>query len=268
MDKIKVFNYNGSDITFSSGNGVMVNATEMAKPFKKRAVDWLQNQSTVEFINALTEVRKSTSADFKAVMVVKGGNPDAQGTWMHEDVALEFARWLSPTFAIWCNDRIKELLRYGMTATQPTLEQIVDNPDLVIELAVKLKTERAEKAKLEQEREMLNNKLEQQAPKVAFANAIEASKSSCLIGELAKILTQNGYTIGQNRLFEWLRNNGYLGKKGEYYNIPNQLYIEQGLFEIKKGVRSGNEGVMHTTITTKVTGKECGYFINKFLGGR
>lgn len=90
MDKIKVFNYNGSDITFSSENGVMVNATEMAKPFKKRAVDWLQNQSTVEFINALTEVRKSTSADFKAVMVVKGGNPNAQGTWMHEDVALHY----------------------------------------------------------------------------------------------------------------------------------------------------------------------------------
>lgn len=187
---------------------------------------------------------------------------------MHEDIALDFAQWLSVDFKLWCNDRIKELLRYGMTATQPTLEQIVDNPNLVIELAVKLKTERAEKAKLEQEREMLNNKLEQQAPKVAFANAIEASKSSCLIGELAKILTQNGYTIGQNRLFEWLRNNGYLGTKGEYYNIPNQKYIEQGLFDLKKGVRSGNDGVMHTTITTKVTGKGCSYFINKFLGGR
>lgn len=268
MDKIKVFNYNGSDITFSSGNGVMVNATEMAKPFGKRAVDWLQNQSTVEFINALTEVRKSTSADFQAVIVVKGGNPDAQGTWMHEDVALEFARWLSPAFSIWCNDRIKELMKYGMTATQPTLEQMVDNPDLVIELAVKLKEERAEKEKLQQEGKELHAKLVEQAPKVAFANAIEASKSSCLIGELAKIITQNGYEIGQNRLFKWLRNNGYLGKKGEYYNIPNQLYIEQGLFEIKKGVRSGNEGVMHTTITTKVTGKGCSYFINKFLGGR
>ena len=117
---------------------------------------------------------------------------------------------------------------------------------------------------IEQQKLLIN----EQAPKVAFANAIEASKSSCLIGELAKIITPNGYEIGQNRLFKWLRNNGYLGKKGEYYNIPNQIYIEQGLFEIKKGVRSGNEGVMHTTITTKVTGKGCSYFINKFLGGR
>lgn len=112
----------------------------------------------------------------------------------------------------------------------------------------------------------LESEREQDKPKVAFANAIEASKSSCLIGELAKILTQNGYKIGQNRLFEWMRSNGFLGTKGERYNIPNQQYVEQGLFEIKKGVRSGNDGVMHTTITTKVTGKGQSYFINKFIG--
>lgn len=111
----------------------------------------------------------------------------------------------------------------------------------------------------------LETEREQNKPKVAFANAIEASKSSCLIGELAKILTQNGYTIGQNRLFEWMRNNGYLGTKGERYNIPNQQYVEQGLFELKKGVRSGNDGVMHTTITTKITAKGQIYFINKFI---
>lgn len=266
MDKIKVFNYNGSDITFSSGNGIMVNATEMAKPFGKTTKDWLRTKAAEEFINSLSAVRQICPTGL--VRVVQGGEPELQGTWMHEDVALEFARWLSPAFSIWCNDRIKELMKYGMTATQPTLEQMVDNPDLVIELAVKLKEERAEKEKLQQEGKELHAKLVEQAPKVAFANAIEASKSSCLIGELAKIITQNGYEIGQNRLFKWLRNNGYLGKKGEYYNIPNQLYIEQGLFEIKKGVRSGNEGVMHTTITTKVTGKGCSYFINKFLGGR
>lgn len=266
MDKIKVFNYNGSNITFSSENGVMVNATEMARAFDKRPIDYLRLPTTIELINAI--VRKSHISESQLIITKQGSSINGGGTWLHEDIALDFAQWLSVDFRLWCNDRIKELLKYGMTATQPTLEQMVDNPDLVIELAVKLKTERAEKAKLEQEREMLNNKLEQQAQKVAFANAIEASKSSCLIGELAKILTQNGYTIGQNRLFEWMRNNGYLGTKGEYYNIPNQTYIEQGLFDLKKGVRSGNDGVMHTTITTKVTGKGCRYFINKFLGGR
>ena len=265
MDKIKVFNYNGSDITFSSENGVMVNATEMARAFDKRPIDYLRLPTTIELVNAI--VRKSHISESQLIITKQGSSINGGGTWLHEDVALDFAQWLSVDFRLWCNDRIKELLKHGMTATQPTLEQIVDNPDLVIELAVKLKTERAEKARLEQERKMLNNKLEQQAPKVAFANAIEASKSSCLVGELAKIITQNGYTIGQNRLFEWLRNNGYLGTKGEYYNIPNQIYIEQGLFDLKKGIRSGNDGVMHTTMTTKVTGKGQRYFINKFLGG-
>lgn len=109
----KVFSYKGSAITFNKNGAVMVNATEMAKPFGKRPVDWLQNQQSKEFIKALAEVRNSTTADL--VRVTKGGNDkNNQGTWMHEDVALEFARWLSPAFAIWCNDRIKELLTTGV----------------------------------------------------------------------------------------------------------------------------------------------------------
>lgn len=111
----------------------------------------------------------------------------------------------------------------------------------------------------------LEEKVAEAAPMVSFANAIIGSKKSCLVGELAKVLTQNGYKIGQNRLFEWLRANGYLGTKGERYNIPNQQFIEQGLFELKKGVRSGDGGVMVNTITTKVTPKGQQYFILKFL---
>lgn len=107
-------------------------------------------------------------------------------------------------------------------------------------------------------------KIEADAPKVLFADAVVGSKSTCLIGELAKIISQNGYAIGQNRLFKWLRDNGYLGKHGECYNIPNQRYIEMGLFELKKNVHSEN-GVMKTTMTPKVTGKGQQYFINKFL---
>lgn len=106
--------------------------------------------------------------------------------------------------------------------------------------------------------------MEADAPKVAFADAILASKTSCLVGELAKLITQNGYKIGQNHLFRWLRDNGYLGKSGEYRNIPLQRYVEQGLFELKKGVRSGFEGVLHTTVTTKVTPKGQAYFLAKF----
>jgi phage antirepressor protein len=104
-----------------------------------------------------------------------------------------------------------------------------------------------------------------QAPQVLFSKAVEGAKTSCLIGELAKLIAQNGYIIGEKRLFAWMRENGYLGKHGERYNVPNQQYIEQGLFEIKKGIRSGSCGVMHTTITTKVTGKGQIYFVSKFL---
>lgn len=114
--------------------------------------------------------------------------------------------------------------------------------------------------------EAKDRKITEDAPKVVFSDAVVGSKSSCLIGELAKILTQNGYQIGQNRLFEKLRNEGYLGSKGEYYNIPNQKFIEQGLFELKKTTHSEN-GVMKSSVTPKVTGKGQQYFINKYLKG-
>ena len=116
-----------------------------------------------------------------------------------------------------------------------------------------------------EEIEQAQKQIEAHKPKVLFTDAVVGSKSSCLVGELAKLITQNGYSIGQNRLFGWLRENGYFGTRGENYNIPNQQYIEQGLFELKKGARSGNDGVMFTTITPKVTGKGQVYFINKFL---
>ncbi len=116
-----------------------------------------------------------------------------------------------------------------------------------------------------QQIEEQQKQLVEQAPKVAFTDAVVSSQSSCLIGELAKLITQNGVEIGEKRLFEWLRKNKYLGSSGERYNIPMQHYVEQGLFELKKGVRSGHNGVMHTTITTKVTGKGQVYFVNKFL---
>ena len=107
----ETFQYNGNPITFQKGNNLMVNATEMAKPFGKRPGKWLELPSTKEFLATLSTVRKSDS-DF--VITINGGTTEkGKGTWMHEDVALEFARWLSPVFAIWCNDRCKELLLTG-----------------------------------------------------------------------------------------------------------------------------------------------------------
>lgn len=112
-----------------------------------------------------------------------------------------------------------------------------------------------------------NAKLEEYKPKAIFADAVSASKSSILVGELAKILQQNGVAIGQNRLFAWLRNNGYLCCYGERYNMPTQRSMEMSLFEIKETTINNPDGSIRVSRTVKVTGKGQQYFINKFLGG-
>lgn len=103
-------------------------------------------------------------------------------------------------------------------------------------------------------------------PKAVFADAVATSKQSILIGQLAKLICQNGYPIGQRRLFHWMRENGYLMKQGSSYNMPKQRYVEQGLFEIKESSISNPDGSVRLTRTPKVTGKGQLYFINKFLG--
>ena len=160
-----------------------------------------------------------------------------------------------------CGEVLPSIRKHGAYMTNDTLEKALASPDFLIQLATNLKEE--QRKRIEAER-----KVTEAAPAVAFTNAVQSANSSCLIGELAKLIAQNGYSIGEKRLFAWMRDNGYLGKHGERYNIPNQQYVEQGLFELKKGVRSGDNGVLHTTITPKVTGKGQVYFVNKFLGNK
>ncbi|HOR78880.1 MAG TPA: phage regulatory protein/antirepressor Ant [Anaerolineaceae bacterium] len=119
-----------------------------------------------------------------------------------------------------------------------------------------------------QELEQKELQLQAQAPKVRFAEAVETSTRSCLVAELAKIITQNGYEIGQNRLFKWLRINGYLGRYGDYYNFPTQRAMEMGLFEVKKTSISKPDGTVLVNNTPKVTGKGQVYFVNKLLKGQ
>lgn len=123
MNNPIVYSYKGSEISFMSGENTMINATQMAKVFGKSPKDFLKTEQTKQFLASLSEVKKILSTDL--VQVIYGDNG---GTWMHEDVALEFARWLSPAFAIWCNDRIKELLKHGITATPQTIESILADP--------------------------------------------------------------------------------------------------------------------------------------------
>lgn len=254
----KVFAYNNANVTFASKGGiVMVNATQMAKPFGKSCNDWLKYDHAKRMINAISTSTKIDVADL--VKITNGGN-SGNGTWMHEDVALVFAQWLSPDFYIWCNNRIKELLTIGMTATQPTLEAMINNPDLVIELATKLKEERQQRQLAESRASLLEEVTKEQAPKVIFADAITGSNTNILIRDLAKMICQNGYEIGEVRLYKWLRDNHYLTLD----NKPMQRYVEMGLFFLTEGTHS-EKGVMKTHMTTKVTPKGQQYFINKFI---
>ena len=126
MEGMKVFNYNDTPITFdtAAATGTMINATEMAKPFKKTTKDWLRTQQSKDFISSLSAVRQICPTGL--VQIIQGGNDKkAQGTWMHEDVALEFARWLSPAFAIWCNDRIKEILMGKSITMKPPMKNFI-----------------------------------------------------------------------------------------------------------------------------------------------
>lgn len=109
-------------------------------------------------------------------------------------------------------------------------------------------------------------KIEADKPKTIFADAVSTSKTSILVGDLAKLICQNGYQIGQKRLFQWLRDNNFLIKSGNSKNMPMQRYIEQGLFEVKESNVQNPDGSVRITKTTKITGKGQIYFINKFIG--
>lgn len=112
--------------------------------------------------------------------------------------------------------------------------------------------------------ENLNKQIVEMRPKALFADAVSTSKESILIGQLAKLIKQNGYEIGQNRLFQWLRENGYLIKGGSRYNQPTQKAMDLGLFEVKERTVTNPDGSIRITLTTKVTGKGQIYFVNKF----
>lgn len=171
--------------------------------------------------------------------------------------AKQFKKWVT-------SEVLPSIRKHGAYMTDATIEKVMNDPDSWIKLLQNLKEERQQRQLAESKVQLLEEVTKEQAPKVVFADAIVGSQSSCLIGELAKIISQNGHKIGQNRLFDWMRKNHYLGTTGEYYNIPNQKYIEQGLFELKKSTHSEN-GVMKTTVTPKVLPKGQLYFINMFL---
>lgn len=144
------------------------------------------------------------------------------------------------------------------------VEKAWNTPEQVMARALKIANQTIDSLKENNIRLIEAN--ERMKPKEIFADAVATSKTSILVGDLAKLICQNSYQIGQKRLFDWLRNNGYLVKSGSSYNMPMQRYVEQGLFEVKESNVQNPDGSVRTTRTTKVTGKGQVYFVNKFLG--
>jgi anti-repressor protein len=164
-----------------------------------------------------------------------------------------------------CGEVLPAIRKHGMYATDVTIKNILEDPDNFIQMVQAYQRERKERMAAQQEVERLEAQEIENKPKVVYADAVAGSRSACLIGELAKMIAQNGFPIGEKRLFQWLRDNHYLCAYGERFNQPYQQYVEQGLFTMKQSVFSV-DGEMRTRNTTKVTGKGQVYFINKFLG--
>ena len=167
------------------------------------------------------------------------------------DNARKFRHWVT-------SEVLPAIRKHGAYMTPQTIEKALLNPDTIINLATQLKKEQEQRKQLQVENEQMK-------PKALFADAVSTSNSSILIGQLAKILRQNGVNIGQNRLFAWMRKNGYLGTRGSNRNVPTQRSMELGLFKTKETVINHSDGHTTVNITTKVTGKGQQYFINKFL---
>lgn len=161
--------------------------------------------------------------------------------------AKRFKHWVT-------SEVLPSIRKHGVYA----VDDLINNPEMAIKAFTALKEERERNILLQADNERMK-------PKEIFADAVATSHTSILVGELAKMIKQNGIDMGQNRLFEWLRQNSYLIKSGSDRNMPTQKSMELGLFEIKESVVSNPDGSIRTTKTPKVTGKGQQYFINKFL---
>lgn len=166
--------------------------------------------------------------------------------------AKEFKHWVT-------SEVLPSIRKHGAYLTDSAIENTLTDPDYLIRLATQLKTER-------EGRLIAEKQAKEMKPKAIFADSVTTSNSTILVGELAKILKVNGVEIGQNRLFKWLRENGYLIKRhGADYNSPTQKSMDMGLFKIKESSHVNGNGVTVVTKTPKVTGRGQQYFINKFL---
>lgn len=221
----------------------------------KDVASWLEHSDVHKMVETVDDDEKTVGTLF-----LSGQNREV---WMLTENGLYEVFMLSrKPIAKQLKKGIKEMLHsvrlHGAYMTDEAIEKTLTDPDYLIQLATTLKIEK-------QKRLAAERKIEEQKPSVVFAGAVETSKTSILIGELATILKQNGINLGANRLFEWMRGNGYLIQYGDRKNRPTQKSMDMGLFEVlERTIQRGSEEP-RITRTTKVTGKGQVYFVNKFL---
>ena len=213
--------------------------------------DWIEHSNTTEMLKGIDDDEKLTSIILRAGQRRMVAMLTEDGLY---EVLMQSRKPIAKEFKREVKQILKTIRKHGLYAT----DELLDNPDLIIQMASKLKEEREARKALEAENDTMK-------PKALFADAVSASHTSILVGDLAKLLRQNGIDIGANRLFEKLREKGFLMKSGSSKNMPTQASMERGLFEIKEGSYINSDGVNVVTKTTKVTGKGQVYFVNLFL---
>lgn len=263
MNDVKIFESEefGSIRTILLNGEPVFAATDVAKALQYAN----PAKAVIDHCKGVTVLETPTNGGVQGMKYIK--EKDLYRLIMHSRApkAEAFQDWV-------CDEILPSVRKHGAYMTDNFIEKTLTDPDYLIQVATTLKNERQARLLAEEEArkqtaiaEERRLTIKENAPKVVFANAVAGSSTSILIGELAKIIRQNGIkNMGEKRLFAWMRENHYLGTVGERYNVPNQQYIEQGLFELKTNTFSVN-GEMKTKNTTKVTGKGQQYFINKFL---
>ena len=250
MNGLQVFSYEGNEVrTVQKGSEILwvlkdvcgILGIEKYRDAAARLDDDVREPVLVDTLGGRQEMIAVTESGHYSIILLSR-KPEAK----------KFKRWVT-------HEVLPTIRKHGAYVTPAKLEELMNDPDSWIKVLTALKEERAAKERLLLE--ATENK-----PKVIFADAVSVSEGTILIGELAKILKGNGIEIGQNRLFEKLRRDGYLIKrKGTDYNAPTQKAMELGLFRVKETAITHSDGHVTISKTTKVTGKGQQYFINLFL---
>jgi anti-repressor protein len=217
----------------------------------KDVAAWIEHSNATEMLRGIDDTEKLNS-----IILSSGQNREV--TMLTEDglyeVLMQSRKPISKEFKKKIKEILKDIRKHGMYAK----DELLDNPDLLLDVISKYKKEREEKR-------LLQTQIEKDRPRVIFAEALEISDNSILVGDLAKILRQNNIQIGQNRMFEDLRKDGYLiSRKGESYNMPTQKSMDLELFEIRVRTINNSDGSVRTTKTPKVTAKGQIYFVNRY----